>query len=82
MNGRLVFKYKDDSQIEIAKDLALYLGARVQGDEGEEYKYETVKSSNDKYKALMKIIDKLSTTAIVLIVVSILSTYLYLILLS
>jgi hypothetical protein len=77
MSGRLVFKYSDDSQIEIAKDLASYLGAKVQGDEGEEYKYDVPKGEDNKYRKLMCVIDKLSTIAIVLIVVATLSTFLY-----
>jgi len=78
IDGQLVFKYVDDSQIEIAKDLASYLGAKVQGDKGEVYEYELITPVKRKFKYIFKFIEKLVITSLTVIFISSISAYLYL----
>ncbi|MFY0640504.1 MAG: hypothetical protein JXR16_05605 [Bermanella sp.] len=77
IGGRLIFKYHDKNQIEIAKDLASYLGAKVQGDDGEVYEYQSTKPAIDKFKLISRVIEKLSMISLVIICIGSFSVYLY-----
>ncbi len=60
IDGRLEFQYANDTQIEIAKDLASRLGANIQGDEGEIiFKPKKAKSSDELEKRMNEFVNKI-----------------------